>query len=136
VKRYLVVWSVAALFAAGCASTYRPPLDPTFTTDRAKLDKDLAECEQIARSYAPDPGSKAVETGAVGAVGGAAGGAAIGAIGGAIGGNAGRGAAIGAGTGAAVGATGGAIVGGTSARSQFETIYDACMRNRGYKLLK
>lgn len=29
-----------------------------------------------------------------------------------------------------------AIAGGTSARSQFETAYDACMRNRGYKLLK
>jgi hypothetical protein len=135
-KRYLVLWSVAALVAAGCAKSYRPPLDPTFATDQDKLAKDLYECEQIARSYSPDPGQKAVESGAVGAVGGAAGGAAIGAIGGAIGGSAGRGAAIGAGTGAAVGATGGAIHGGTSAQSQFETAYDACMRNRGYKLLK
>ena len=45
-------------------------------------------------------------------------------------------AAIGAATGATVGAAGGAIAGGTSAQSQFETAYDACMRNRGYKLLK
>jgi hypothetical protein len=135
-QRYLVLWSVAALFAAGCASTYRPPLDPTFATNQDKLSKDLYECEQIARSHAPDPGQKAVESGAVGAVGGAAGGAAIGAIGGAIGGSAGRGAAIGAGTGAAVGATGGAIHGGTSAQAKFEAAYDACMRNRGYKLLK
>jgi hypothetical protein len=135
-KRYLVLCSLTAPVVAGCASTYRPPLDPTFTTDQDKLAKDFYECEQIARSYAPDPGSKAVESGAVGTVGGAAGGAAIGAIGGAIGGSAGRGAAIGAGTGAAVGATGGAISGATSARAQFETAYDACMRNRGYKLLK
>src|SRR3990172_12063785 len=118
-KRYLVLWSVAALFAAGCASTYRPPLDPTFTTDGAKLDKDLAECEQIARSYAPDPGSKAVESGAVGAVGGAAGGAAIGAIGGAIGGSAGTGAAIGAATGATVGAAGGGLSRPNPPPSQF-----------------
>ena len=135
-KRYLTLWSIVVLVAAGCASTYRPPLDPTFATDRAKLDRDLYQCEQIARSHAPDPGSKAVESGAVGAVGGAAGGAAIGAIGGAIGGSAGTGAAIGAATGATVGAAGGAIAGGTSAQAQFETAYDACMRNRGYKLLK
>ncbi len=45
-------------------------------------------------------------------------------------------AAIGAATGATVGAAGGAIAGGTSAQAQFETAYDACMRNRGYKLLK
>src|SRR3990172_2913257 len=119
VKRYLVLWSIVVLVAAGCASTYRPPLDPTFATDRAKLDRDLYQCEQIARSHAPDPGSKAVESGAVGAVGWAAGGAAIGAIGGAIGGSAGTGAAIGAATGATVGAAGGGLSRPNPPPSQF-----------------
>ncbi|MFQ5801341.1 MAG: glycine zipper family protein [Candidatus Methylomirabilales bacterium] len=135
-KRYVVLLAIAALVVAGCATSYRPPIDPTFATDSARLQKDLFECDQIARSASPDAGSKAVEKGAVGAVGGAATGAALGAITGAFSGKAGTGAAIGAATGGLLGATGGAIFGGTAAQSQYEAAYDACMRNRGYKLLK
>ncbi|MFQ5848036.1 MAG: hypothetical protein ACE5IQ_10275 [Candidatus Methylomirabilales bacterium] len=127
-KRYLVLLPAAALLAAGCASNYRPPVDPTFATDSARLQKDLFECEQIAKSHSRDKGSEAVEKGAIGALGGAA----LGAATGAIAGGAGTGAAIGA----LAGATGGAIFGGTSAQAKYENAYDACMRNRGYKLLK
>ena len=135
-KRYWALFVIVLLLTAGCATSYRPPIDPTFAADSARLQKDLFECEQIARTYSPDPGSKAVEKGAIGAVGGAAGGAALGAITGAFTGSAGTGAAIGAATGGLIGATGGAILGGTSAQAQYEAAYDACMRNRGYKLLK
>lgn len=135
-KRSLSLLAVALLALAGCATSYRPPIDPTFAADSARLQKDLFECEQIAKTYSPDPGSKAVEKGAIGAVGGAAGGAALGAITGAFTGSPGTGAAIGAATGGFLGATGGAILGGTSAQAQYEAAYDACMRNRGYKLLK
>lgn len=136
VRRYMILVPCVAVLAAGCARTYRPPIDPTFSTEPALLERDLVECEQIARAYAEDPGSAAAQSGATGAVGGAAVGAAIGAIAGAITGSAGTGAAVGAATGGAGGAIGGAARGSTSARSQFETAYDACMRNRGYKLLK
>ena len=135
-KRYVALVTMALLFNAGCATYYRPPVDPTFAADSARLQKDFFECEQIARSYTPDPGSKAVESGAIGAIGGAAGGAALGAIIGSFSGHAGTGAAMGAATGGLLGITGGAIYGGTAAQSQYEAAYDACMRNRGHKLLK
>ena len=136
VQRYLLLLPVAVLLVVGCARTYRPPIDPTFAADGALLERDLYDCEQIARSYAEDPGSAAAESGATGAVRGAAIGATLGAIAGAITGSAGTGAAIGAATGGASGVIGGATAGGSSAQSQFENAYDACMRNRGYKLLK
>ncbi|MFQ5803295.1 MAG: hypothetical protein ACE5JQ_10410 [Candidatus Methylomirabilales bacterium] len=128
VKRYWVLLPVALLFAAGCASSYRPPVDPTFTTDSARYQKDLYECKQIAESYSDDVGKETGKGALIGGAIGAAGGAAIGAAVGAPG----AGAAIGATTGAATGAA----VGGTSAKSKYEKTYDACMRNRGYKLLK
>jgi hypothetical protein len=40
VKRYWVLLPVALLLAAGCASSYRPAVDPTFTTDSARYQKD------------------------------------------------------------------------------------------------
>lgn len=135
-RRYLILPLFVTLLAAGCARTYRPPIDPTFSGDPALLERDLSECEQIARAYAEDPGAAAAQRGTTGAVGGAAVGAALGAIAGAITGSAGTGAAVGAATGGTSGAIGGAAAGGTSAQSQFETAYDACMRNRGHKLLK
>lgn len=127
-KRYLILLPVALFFAAGCASSYRPPVDPTFTTDSARYQKDLAECKAIAESYSKDTGEEALKGGGIGAVAGAALGAAVGAAAGAPG----AGAAIGATTGAATGAT----IGGVGAKKGYEDTYDACMRNRGYKLLK
>ena len=127
-KRYLVLLTVALFFAAGCASSYHPPVDPTFTTDSARYQKDLAECKAIAESYSDDvakeTGKGALIGGAVGAAGGAAIGAAVG--------SPGAGAAIGAVAGTATGAA----IGGTSSTKKYEDTYDACMRNRGYKLLK
>jgi hypothetical protein len=124
------------LLAAACAKTYRPPIDPAFVADSERLEVDLRECEQIARSSVDDAGSAAVESGATSAVRGAAIGAVLGAIAGAITGSVGTGAAIGAATGGATGAARGAVAGGTSAQSQFEVTYDICMLNRGYELLR
>ncbi len=134
-KLYLVLLPAAALLATGCATTYRPTIDPLTVTDSATLKKDLAECREIAQSVAGDASSEAVQSGATGAVRGAAIGAALGAIAGAITGRAGTGAAIGAATGGASGVIGGATAGGTSAQRHFENAYDACMWERGYELL-
>jgi len=114
--------------AAGCASSYRPPVDPTFTTDSARYQKDLYECKQIAESYSDDVAEETGKGALIGGAVGAAGGAAIGAAAG----SPGTGAAIGA----VVGVAAGSAIGGTSAKKKYEKTYDACMRNRGYKLLK
>ena len=100
-RRCLVLLPVVLLLATGCASTYRPPVDPTFAADHARYQKDLHECEQIAESYSEDTGEEALKKGGIGALAGAALGAAVGAATGAPG----TGAAIGATTGAAAGAT-------------------------------
>jgi len=134
-KRYLVVCSAAALLAVGCATTYRPVIDPLSAPDSAALEDDLADCEQIARSSVDDPGAAAMKSGTTSAIRGAALGAVLGVIAGAITGSVGTGAAVGAATGGAAGAARGAITGGTSAQSQYEATYDICMLNRGYELL-
>ena len=128
VKRYWVLLPVALLLAAGCASSYRPSVDPTFTTDSARYQKDLYECKQIAESYSDDVGEETGKGALIGGAVGAAGGAAIGAAAG----SPGTGAAIGA----VVGVAAGSAIAGTSAKKKYEDTYDACMRNRGYKLLK
>lgn len=134
-KRYLVLFSATVSLAAGCATTYRPVIDPLSAPDSAMLEKDLAECEAIARSVLDDASSEAAKRGAESVAKGAALGALLGAIAGAISGRPGTGAAIGAATGGATGIIRGTAASSTSTQWQYENAYDACMWDRGYELL-
>jgi len=112
-KSVSIAW-FAALLLAGCASG--PIIDNT-GVDPVAYQKDLAECEQVA---------KQVETGkTVGksTVFGAAVGVAIGAITG------------GAAEGAASGAVTGAAGGGLKADEEESTVVKNCLRQRGYTVL-
>lgn len=135
-KRFLVGLLAAVILAGGCATTYRPVVDPLTVTDSETLERDLADCHAIARSVADDAGSEAAKSGASSAAKGAALGAVLGAIAGAITGRPGTGAAVGAATGGAAGIISGATTGSTSAQWQFENAYDSCMLERGYELLR
>ena len=127
-KRYLVLLPIGVLLLAGCSRDYQPKVDPTFAKDRPTLERDLYECEQIAKKASKDPAGEAGKGALIGGAAGAAGGALIGAAAGAPG----TGAAIGAATGVAAGS----VIGGTQAQKAYKKAYDSCMRNRGYKLLE
>ncbi|WP_147385668.1 hypothetical protein [Oleomonas cavernae] len=111
---------------AGCASGYRPVIDPqTSKAPPGYYDRDIAYCQNLADQ---------VPTGnemASNALGGAALGAIAGGIIGSFSGNFGSGLAAGAGLGAA----GGAARGGVSAEAEKRRVIDNCMRNRGYSVL-
>ncbi|MFQ5930538.1 MAG: hypothetical protein ACE5MK_12650 [Acidobacteriota bacterium] len=126
-KRYLVLLPIGVLLLAGCSRTYSPKVDPTFAKDRPTLEKDLYECERIAKNASEDPTGEAGKGALIGGAVGAAGGAAIGAAAG----SPGTGAAIGA----VAGVAAGSAIGGTQAQKAYKRAYDSCMRNRGYKLL-
>jgi uncharacterized protein YcfJ len=111
---------------AGCASGYRPVIDPqTSKAPPGYYESDLAYCQNLADQ---------VPTGnemASNALGGAALGAIAGGIIGSFSGDFGKGLAAGAGLGAA----GGAARGGVSAEAEKRRVIDNCMRNRGYSVL-
>jgi hypothetical protein len=134
-KRYLVLFTTTVFLVAGCATAYRPVIDPLSTTDSATLEKDLSECEEIARLHMDDASSTAVKSGAASTAKAAALGAVLGALAGAISGSPGTGAAIGAATGGATAVIRGAATASTSTQWQYENAYDTCMWDRGYELL-
>jgi hypothetical protein len=79
-KRYLVLFTTTVFLVAGCATAYRPVIDPLSTTDSATLEKDLSECEEIARLHMDDASSTAVKSGAASTAKAAALGAVLGAL--------------------------------------------------------
>lgn len=121
--RYLIL----ALLLTGCSTYggYTPTVDPYSDPNPQTLQRDMSECQGLARN-ASSTATEAAKGGAAGALLGAAGGAAIGAITG----NAGKGAAIGA----AAGGIGGAGYQGYDADNQFKRAYINCMRNRGHSV--
>lgn len=134
-KRYPVLLLAVLVVASGCATTYRPVVDPLTVIDSATLERDLAECKAIAQAVAGDASSEAVKSGAASAARGAALGAVLGALAGAISGRPGTGAAVGAATGGVTGIIGGAAAGSTTTQWQYENAYDSCMFERGYEIL-
>jgi hypothetical protein len=105
---------IAVLFMPGCASK---PIVDTYNVDMVQYQKDLAECEDIARQV--ESGEIAVKSAAFGAGVGAA----FGVIGGGIG------------TGAAAGAVGGGASGLLKSDDEKAQVAKNCLRYRGYAVL-
>jgi outer membrane lipoprotein SlyB len=107
----------------GCASTYRPLVDPKPGQTMARYESDLAECRRFAEQVA-GPGTGA----AVGAVAGSILSLAISAIFG----NTGRALGQAAAAGAVLGGVGGAAHGGESETQ----VIARCMAGRGWRVLQ
>jgi outer membrane lipoprotein SlyB len=123
--------SIASLCVATvCAAQqgWSPTVD-TYGSSRAQyVNRDLAECRQLANQAA---GGSAIGQGARGAVGGGLVGAAGGAAIGAALGNAGRGAAVGA----AAGGIGRGVQRASQTDQAFQRAFSNCMRQRGHRVL-
>jgi hypothetical protein len=129
-----VALALAVVLLAGCAAA-RPRLYPNAQLQRvgnAAAERDIAECQALAREYGASGGRArdvATDTVTAGAVG-----AAAGAAGGAVWGNAGRGAASGAAGGAAAGLVSGLFR--NRGPTALERNYvNTCLSERGYQVL-
>lgn len=116
---------VATLCVAACAGAdYRPVVDMRGHTE-AGYDRDLAQCQQTARSVRND--SSEAEDAGIGALAGGAGGAVLGAIGGNP--------LLGAGVGVLAGAVGTGGYEEVKTEKREERVVRNCMRGRGYSIL-
>src|SRR5438445_12715985 len=113
----LMAVGMVALWISGCASYggWSPTVDASRDMHKDTLDRDLAECKELASKASGGTATEAAKGTGAGAAVGAAGGAVIGAGSG----NAGHGAAVGA----AMGGTGGAGHQGVSAEHQHKRRY-------------
>jgi outer membrane lipoprotein SlyB len=125
----LIAVGMVALWLGGCASYggWQPTIDTSRDRHKDTLDRDLAECKELASKASGGTATEAAKGVGVGAVIGAAAGAVIGAVGG----HAGSGAALGA----AVGGTGGGVHEGASAEQQYKRSYSHCMVGRGHPVI-
>ena len=120
---------MVALWLGGCASYggWEPTVDPRMAANKDTLDRDLAECKDLASKASGGTATEAAKGTGVGAVGGAA----VGAVIGAVSGSAGTGAALGA----AIGGTGGAVKQAGSAEQQYKHSYIKCLEGRGHRVI-
>jgi hypothetical protein len=127
--RRLIAWGMIAFWLNGCASYggWEPTVDPRADTHPDTLNRDLAECKELAGKASGGTATEAAKGTGAGAIGGAAAGAVIGAITG----HAARGAA----TGAAIGGVGGAAKEGVSAEHQYKRSYVKCLEGRGHRVI-
>lgn len=125
----LIAVGMAALWLGGCASYggWEPTVDPRADAGKETLNRDLAECKELASKASGGTATEAAKGTAVGALGGAA----VGAVVGAVTGSAGSGAALGA----AIGGTGGAAHQGLSAEQQYKQSYIKCLQGRGHRVI-
>ena len=125
----LIALGMVVLWLGGCASYggWEPTVDPRADSHKETLDRDLAECKELASKASGGTATEAAKGTGMGAIGGAAAGAVIGAITG----NAARGAA----TGAAIGGVGGAAKEGLSAEQQYKRSYVKCLEGRGHRVI-
>lgn len=133
-RRALSALAIALTLVA--CSTARPVLYPNAhlqSVGREVADRDIAECDSMAKAAGATRHSGAREVATGTAVGGGIG-AASGAVGGAIaGGGAGIGAAIGAATGAVVGFLGTLFSRRSSPSPAYTSFVDRCLREKGYE---
>jgi len=124
----LVAVGIIGLWFGGCASYggWEPTIDPR-AGSQENLERDLAECKELASKASGGTATEAAKGTGVGAVGGAA----VGAVVGAVSGNAGSGAALGA----AIGGTGGAVKQAGAAEHQYKRSYIKCLEGRGYRVV-
>jgi len=120
---------VGGLLLSACATQtgWTPIVDTYNDPNAARLNQDMAECQQLAAQASGGTAKEAAVGAGVGGLIGAAGGAALGA---ALG-NAGMGAALGA----ATGGIGGATQQGLQAEDVFKHAYSNCLRGRGHKVV-
>ncbi|TAL10526.1 MAG: hypothetical protein EPO02_07290 [Nitrospirae bacterium] len=125
----LAAVGIAALWLGGCASYggWEPTVDPRADTHPDTLNRDLAECKELASKAS---GGTATEA-AKGTAGGAVIGAAAGAVIGAVGGSPGHGAALGS----AIGGAGGGVKQGSAAEHEYKRSYSRCLEGRGHRVI-
>ena len=125
----LIALSMITLWIGGCASYggWEPTVDTRAGSSQDTLNRDLAECKELASKASGGTATEAAKGTAAGALGGAA----VGAIIGAVSGSAGTGAALGA----AIGGTGGAAHEGLSAEQQYKRSYVKCLEGRGHRVI-
>ena len=119
----------------GC-STARPVLYPNAhleSVGREAADRDIEECERMAKEAGADRRSGEAEQVAKGTAVGGGIGAASGAVGGAIAGGAGIGAAVGAAGGAVAGFLGSLFSSRSSLPPAYTGFVDRCLREKGYE---
>ena len=126
--RFMAVGMVA-LWISGCASYggWAPTVDASRDMHKDTLDRDLAECKELASKASGGTATEAAKGTGAGAVVGAAAGAVIGAVSG----NPGRGAALGS----AIGGTGGGVHEGVAAERQYKHSYIKCLEGRGHPVI-
>lgn len=114
-----------ALWVGACAGgDYRPVVDMHGHTE-AQYDRDVAQCQQVARNTRNN--TKEAENAGIGAAAGGAGGAVLGAIGGDP--------LLGAGVGALAGLVGTGGYEEATTEKREEKIVKNCIRARGYDIL-
>jgi hypothetical protein len=120
---------VVSLLLSGCASQtgWTPVVDTYGDPNIARLNQDMAECQQLATQASGGTAKETAIGAGVGGLIGAAGGAALGA---ALG-SPGTGAALGA----AAGGIGGATKQGLEAENKYKSAYNSCLRQRGHKVV-
>jgi outer membrane lipoprotein SlyB len=128
--RKISVAVVGALLLSGCYSYggYQPTVDPYNNPNSMNIDRDMAECRQLAEQSAGGTVKETAIGAGVGGLVGAAGGAVVGAFTG----NPAAGAAIGA----AAGGFGGAAKQGFTSEDRFRNAYNQCMSNRGHNVIR
>lgn len=117
-------------------SAPRPILYPNAhlqSVGQTLADRDIEECESMAKTAGADRQTGATGDLATGTAVGAGVGAAGGAVGGAIGGGAGIGAAIGAASGAVVGLLGSIFGRRSGPSAAYTNFVDRCLREKGYE---
>lgn len=127
-KLKLISLFASIIVLTGCASMtgYTPVVDTYGDRNVSHLDRDYAQCQDIAQRTS-STGKEILTQGGTGALIGGAGGAALGAIFGDP--------AIGAAAGAAALGIGGAAKGGFESDDKYKRVFRNCMRNRGHHVL-
>ena len=125
----LIALGMIAIWLSGCASYggWEPTVDPRADTHPDTLNRDLAECKELAGKASGGTATEAAKGTGAGAVIGAAAGAVIGAVSG----SAGHGAAVGS----AIGGTSGGVHQGAAAEQEYKRSYSRCMQGRGHPVI-
>jgi len=126
-----------ACFAFGCLAP-RPVLYPNDTlrqAEESQVDRDIDDCDALAKKYEANPNANAAGEIAGRTVEDSAVGGAAGAVGGAVAGNPGVGAAAGAAAGATAGLIRGIFHAHRSPSPVYRRFVERCLSDRGYEVI-
>ncbi|WP_394752962.1 glycine zipper family protein [Crenothrix sp.] len=121
---------IGGIVLSGCASqtNWTPTVDGYNDPNAYNINRDMAECKQLASQSSGGTGKQTAIGAGVGGLVGAAGGAVVGAFTG----NPAAGAAIGA----AAGGFGGGAQQGFNAEGKYKNAFNNCMSNRGHRVVR